>query len=383
LNPAGGVAERACRPSALRGIVKVNPELFFKFHDGKFIAWNYRAHEQFELTLPYVQRLYEIAMRGASAQEPEPTAAPARDEIDSDLHAAALVAPSFPEVEWGWDSLSHIFHIGTSLRLPVGADLPREDCSAGYVDQCEALGDQVPDVIPAITGDVIRLPAADVEPLRRISLWDALIARRTAREFSGEPIPLETVAAILHATFGAVHGADRDDVEGYGIRSYGYRRTSPSGGGLQVTEPYLVNLTITGLRAGIYHYHAIDHTLTRIPSEFAPADLGPLLAGQNFANQLGFAIFLVVRFDKMWWKYPHSRSYRIALMDIGHLSQTFHLACTAYQLSSWLTGAFYDEEITRRLALDPHHHGVMLMIGAGTGHGRAINQAILDALRAR
>ncbi len=69
--------------------------------------------------------------------------------------------------------------------------------------------------------------------------------------------------------------------------------------------------------------------------------------------------------------------------DIGHLSQTFHLACTAYQLSTWLTGAFYDDEIARRLALDPHHHGVMLMIGAGTGQGRAINQAILEALRTR
>ena len=38
--------------------MKVNPELFFKFHDGKFIVWNYRSHEQFELTLPYLQRLY-------------------------------------------------------------------------------------------------------------------------------------------------------------------------------------------------------------------------------------------------------------------------------------------------------------------------------------
>src|SRR5262249_4919408 len=155
---------------------------------------------------------------------------------------------------------------------------------------------------------------------------------------------------ILHATFGAVHGPDRSDVESYGISSYGYRRTSPSGGGLQTTEPYLVNLRIAGLPLGVYHYHSIDHTLTRI-GEFPAADLGPLLAGQNFANDLGFAIFLVSRFEKMWWKYPHSRSYRIALMDVGHLSQTFHLACTAFQLSSWLTGAFYDEEVARRLGI--------------------------------
>lgn len=99
--------------------MKVNPELFFKFHDGKFIAWNYRAHEQLELTLPYLQRLYEIAMRGTAVQEPS-TASPAHAEIDSDLHSAGLVAPGFQDIEWGWDSLSHIFHVGTSLHLPAG-----------------------------------------------------------------------------------------------------------------------------------------------------------------------------------------------------------------------------------------------------------------------
>ncbi|HKE95760.1 MAG TPA: hypothetical protein VKB34_15700, partial [Povalibacter sp.] len=102
--------------------MKVNPELFFKFHDGKFIAWNYRAHEQFELTLPYLQRLYEIAAGGSAAPPTEPsTAAPATVDIDADLHAAALVAPYFPDVDWGWDTLSHIFHVGTSTRLPPGA----------------------------------------------------------------------------------------------------------------------------------------------------------------------------------------------------------------------------------------------------------------------
>jgi SagB-type dehydrogenase family enzyme len=361
--------------------MKLNPELFFKFQDGKFIAWNYRAHEQFELTFPYLRRLYEIATgAGTAPSQQQPAAAP---DIDAELHAAALVSPGYPDVEWGWDCLSHIFHVGTSVRLPPGTDLPRDDSSASYLEQCEALDEQAPEVIPPVTGEVHRLPRPDVECLRRISLWDALLARRTAREFTGAPIALETVGAILHASFGAVHGADRVDVEDLGIRSYGYRRTSPSGGGLQVTEPYLINFAITGLPQGIYHYHAIDHTLTRIDGELPAADLGPLLVGQNFANDLGFAIFLTVRFDKMWWKYPHSRSYRIALMDVGHLSQTFHLACTGFQLSSWLTGAFYDEEVARRLRLDPQRQGVMLLIGAGTGRGRAINQTIIDALGSR
>lgn len=362
--------------------MKINPDVFFKFHDGKFVVWNYRAHEQFELTLPYLQRLYAIgtAESPPGEQSSEAAVAPEPAQIDAELRAADLVSASYPSAPWGWDSLAHIFHVGTSSRLAPGAALPREDSSGSYLEYCKSMDPAEPAVIPALDGEVFALPAPDVERLRRLSLWDALIARKTAREFTGEPVELEAVSSILWATFGAVHGPDRGDVDGFGIKSYGYRRTSPSGGSLQTVEPYLVNLTITGLPAGVYHYHSIDHRLTRIDGELPAADLGPLLAGQTFANDLGFAIFMVARFDKMWWKYPHSRSYRVALMDVGHLSQTFHLVCTGYRLTSWLTGAFYDEEIARRLRLDPACQAVLLMVGAGKGDGRAISPALLKAL---
>jgi SagB-type dehydrogenase family enzyme len=366
--------------------MKVNPDVFFKFHDGKFVVWNYRAHEQFELTLPYLQRLYAIGTAqspsGSSATPAVPApAVPAPAQIDAELREAGLVSASYPGTPWGWDSLSHIFHVGTSVLLAPGAALPRDDSSESYLEYCRSMDPAEPAVIPALDGEGFALPAPDIERLKRMSLWDALIARKTARAFTAEPVEIAAVSDILWATFGAVHGPDRGDVDGFGIRSYGYRRTSPSGGGLQTAEPYLVNFTITGLPAGVYHYHSIDHRLTRIDGELPAADLGALLAGQTFANDLGFAIFLVARFDKMWWKYPHSRSYRVALMDVGHLSQTFHLACTGYGLTSWLTGAFYDEEIARRLGLDPARQAVLLVVGAGNGDGRAISPAILQALR--
>jgi SagB-type dehydrogenase family enzyme len=370
--------------------MKVNPDIFFKFHDGKFVVWNYRAHEQFELTLPYLQRLYAIGTAESQAAAPEP-AQPAPEpaqpvpepaQIDAELRAADLVSAGYPGSYWGWDSLSRIFHVGTNSLLAPGAALPRDDSSEAYIEYCKSMDADEPAVVPAMDGEVFALPAPDVEGLRKVSLWDALIARKTTREFTGEPVDLNAVSNILWATFGAVHGPDRSDVDVYGIKSYGYRRTSPSGGSLQTAEPYLVNLTISGLPTGVYHYHSIDHKLTRIDGELPAVDLGPLLAGQNFANDLGFAIFMVARFDKMWWKYPHSRSYRVALMDVGHLSQTFHLACTGYGLKSWLTAVFYDEELARRLRLDPTRQAVMLMVGAGQGDGKAISPAILKVLGA-
>lgn len=355
--------------------MQVNPDLMFLFHDGKFVAWNYRAHEQFELTLPYLLRLHAIGTRaeGESAEA----------AIDRDLAEADLIGASYPVGHWGWDVLSHVFHVGTNARLDSGAELPREDSSASYINYCRTMDPEAPAVVPAIAGETFALPAPNLDGLRRTSLWDALVRRKTTREFAAEPIDLGAASDILFATFGAVHGPDRSDVASFGIQSYGYRRTSPSGGSLQTAEPYLVNFTIAGLPTGIYHYHSLEHRLTRLPGSLAAADLGPLLAGQNLANDLGFAVFMVARFDKMWWKYPHSRAYRVALMDVGHLSQTFHLACTGYSLNTWLTAVFYDEEICARLGLDPTRQAPLIVVGAGKGEGKAIHPAMIEALKAR
>src|SRR5215475_679989 len=113
--------------------MKVNPDLFFKFHDGKFIVWNYRAHEQYELTLPYLQRLYEIGTGSSPAID-----AP-QEQIDRELAGADLVSASYPTAHWGWDILSHIFHFGTNWPLPPDGVLPREDSSTVYIERCEAM----------------------------------------------------------------------------------------------------------------------------------------------------------------------------------------------------------------------------------------------------
>ena len=74
--------------------MKVNPYIFFKFHEGKFIVWNYRAHEQFELALPYFQRLYELGV-GSSALELQHTPITKSLMLSGNLHKRSVV-PSRP-----------------------------------------------------------------------------------------------------------------------------------------------------------------------------------------------------------------------------------------------------------------------------------------------
>jgi SagB-type dehydrogenase family enzyme len=191
---------------------------------------------------------------------------------------------------------------------------------------------------------------------------------------------IQTVADALYATFGAVHGTERTDLEQLGLLPVGYRRTSPSGGGLQPSEPYLVVLRINGLEPGIYHYSSDKHLLTRICGELSQGQLGRLLCEQNFCEEMAYGIFVTSTFSKLWWKYPHSRAYRVALLDIGCLAQTFQLVCAAQGVQSWLTGYFRDHQLNMLLKLDNNKSSAMFFLGAGIGNGPVAPQ-MLEAAR--
>ncbi|MGY2492744.1 SagB family peptide dehydrogenase, partial [Cupriavidus sp. CP313] len=194
-------------------------------------------------------------------------------------------------------------------------------------------------------------------------------------------LPLGEVSTALWATFGTVHGETREDLEAQGLMPIGYQRTSPSGGCLHPSEAYLVAMRVSGLAPGIYHYRSHRHELSVVQQGFAPDELGSLLCAQTFANDLSYGVFVTCRFDKMWWKYPHSRAYRVALLDIGCLTQTFQLVCAARGIQSWPTGYFMDHEINERLGVETDRESVMFFLGAGKGNGAVAREALDAELR--
>src|SRR5690349_20954673 len=79
------------------------------------------------------------------------------------------------------------------------------------------------------------------------ALGDVLERRGSVREFRLQPLPLETVGRLLHASYG-VRGYRQVDGR------WTFDRPVPSAGGLYPIELYLVAQQVDGLRDGIYHY---------------------------------------------------------------------------------------------------------------------------------
>ena len=335
----------------------ISDDVLFVIESGQLVAWNCRTHEQFEVSAPYLDALLKRHIDSA-------------DPIAEELASAGLLRDvAGKSSAWSWDRLSRIFHVGTSAERPATYKAAPKEQGDKYLEYCASISRNMPsETFNYRRGAETRLPDAPCEDAAGLANLKELLAnRKTSRSFTGEVISASVIATILSETF-AYRDHDEELFSSRGLSTPTRRRSSPSAGSLQSCEAYLFARQVDGLDEGVYHYWSDKAALGRfapLPTDFS---LGDLAAGQMLADELSALVIITCRFDKLAWKYPHSRAYRVALLDAGHLSQTFQLLATAQGLRTWITGMFFDWDIRRLLELDEDSQEYpLLMLGLGTG----------------
>lgn len=323
------------------------------------------------MNLEYLQELLKISETGN----------PINSQICGELHEAGLISdePPTPD-EWGWDTLSKIFHIGCqNVGTPEEA-ADSDHLAKVYLDHCKSLTKNSPDLFLNKGSELITLPEPNLASFEAISYLKTIKQRKTCRNFNSKSITLEQLNSILHASFGLLHG-EWDELLTNNPNLPAMRKTSPASGGLHSEEAYIVAYRVEGLENGLYHYRPQDHKLATLKIGNFEQTVIKMNANQFFSEGMAFGIYITSRLEKLWWKYKHSRAYRVALLDLGHVSQTFLLSSTALGLKTWVTSAFADSEIEDFLAVDGHRESVILFVGAGHGTGQAIPEKMLAQLK--
>jgi SagB-type dehydrogenase family enzyme len=335
----------------------INPYLFFLIREGVVIAWDYKNHNQFKLSLPYFCELIYIAQH-VNFQNLN---------IFNDLLEGGLILEESPfPMNWGWDELSKIFHIGTN---DVGLDLnPDENYVQQYAEYCHTNKDIIDSLHSSVTIESPHFPI-----LENTSFYQVLMARTTSRKFTFEKIPLLTIKELFRITFGIMPSTNCEDALGKKLIKIGVKKTSPSAGNLHSSEAYLLSFNIESLSRGIYYYDSTEDKFILKNECNLQSQLTQLLNGQHFAEKLSAGIMITSKFNKIWNKYHHSRAYRVALLDIGHLSQTFLLSATAYGLLTWMTAIFEDSQFEKFLDLEEYEKP-LLFLGLGTGQPCPIDE---------
>ncbi|NHZ81327.1 putative peptide maturation dehydrogenase [Massilia sp. CCM 8695] len=303
-------------------------------------AWTERADVERQFGAPMLDSLLALGL----LLDDDPADNPAR-ERDALLRAQH------------WRPLSaaaHMFSRWDGMEVDKGMHFP------SFEELVQAYGTPPP---PALgRGDpaqAIKLP-----PPLGGALDAQLLQRYTGRNYDPAAVlPLDLLARLLQRTFGAQ--AERMVAQ----EAMVLKKTSPSAGGLHPTEAYVLVQRVPGIAPGLYHYHALDHTLAPLAALDAAA--ASELARQFVADQHWFVdapvmVVMAARVARNFWKYRnHAKAYRAMMLDAGHLSQTFYLLATEAGMPAFVTAAVNEKAIERAFGLDPLSDAVVAVCGCG------------------
>ncbi|MGE5107423.1 MAG: SagB/ThcOx family dehydrogenase [Sphingobacteriales bacterium] len=179
-----------------------------------------------------------------------------------------------------------------------------------------------------------------------ISVEEALLKRRSIREYKKEPLELKEISQLLWAA--------------QGITSPYGGRTAPSAGALYPLELYLVSGNNNGISPGVYHYKPSGHILVRI----AIGDKRKLLTSaalmQGAIKKSAAVIVITADYERTTGKY-FERGKKYVHMEAGHVAQNIYLQAVSLKIGTVTMGAFTDSLVKEILHLPKNEFPLYLM----------------------
>jgi len=188
---------------------------------------------------------------------------------------------------------------------------------------------------------------------------DTLIQRRSSeRNYSEEAVDLRTLSTFLHYTYGL-----NRFVAAYNHKEYPVRMT-PSSGGLQAMDLYVLVNQVEGLPKGLYYYHPHPHRLLLLDRGNMRRHLARCCVGAEWVGEVPVVFLTAANMPRIRWKYGE-RAYRCVHLDTGHLSQSMYLVATALELNHCAILGYFDDMVNRLMQLDGHTEFVVLLNSLG------------------
>ena len=192
--------------------------------------------------------------------------------------------------------------------------------------------------------ELVTLPKLRYESPATIE--QALLKRRSVREFRDAPLALDDLGQLLWAAQGIT------DRAGF--------RTSPSAGALYPLEVYAVAGDVQGLPAGLYHYIAQGHALRLIADWDKRQALAHAAYDQPSIAEAPAIVALCAVYERVTGKYGE-RGLRYVHMEAGHAAQNIYLQAVSLQLGTVALGAFDDRDVKSVLNLNGREAPLYLM----------------------
>jgi SagB-type dehydrogenase family enzyme len=199
----------------------------------------------------------------------------------------------------------------------------------------------------------VHLPQPDFPA---VSLEQAVLSRRSGREFGDGSLSLTELSTILHAAYGVTREAPDGTEQTF--------RTVPSGGALYPLEIYCAVSRVGDFVPGLYHYDPLRRVLEQQRLLHSMNDLVRASTYPDLVDTCAVTFVLTAMFWRTRFKYG-LRGYRFALLEAGHVVQNLVLICAALGLAAVPLGGFYDRLVDEFLAVDGVNESALYCVCVG------------------
>jgi SagB-type dehydrogenase family enzyme len=198
--------------------------------------------------------------------------------------------------------------------------------------------------MPKDESEIIKLP----EPAYKsnTSVEEALLKRRSVRDYKDKPLTLAEVSQLLWAAQGITG-------------SFGFR-TAPSAGALYPLEVYIVVGNVKDLPAGIYKYRPHKHELEMVVKGDKRNELYRAALSQSSVRDAAAVIIFSAVYERTTVKYGE-RGIRYVYIEAGHAAQNVFLQTVSLNLGAVVIGAFYDDEMKKIMKITDREQPLYIM----------------------
>src|SRR5207249_11849900 len=132
----------------------------------------------------------------------------------------------------------------------------------------------------------------------RMELGEATRLRRSHRLYTGDPLPLDYLAALIRCAVGHTGQADVDLASGGHVtRTF---RATPSGGRLLPLQLHVAAINVSGLKRGVYRYDPLADALDQTGPARVVDQLLSCIAAPDEVLSVSRANALVLLIGKPW-----------------------------------------------------------------------------------
>jgi putative peptide maturation dehydrogenase len=259
-----------------------------------------------------------------------------------------------------WHELSQLLHYQTKWD---NVKLPHSDIYSISLNLEKNLKDYFP---PPTYKSKKRniLKSISCSDFKSTSFDKLLDRRKSSRNFNARySLEFDEVSLLLKRVFGVKKKKKLEN----GLEII--FKNSPSGGAIHPTNCYFLAINCNNLNPGLYFYESEQNTLELLKKyslSEARKRLKLYSANQEYFENCSGAVILTTQFDRLYWKYKyHSKAYKVALIEMGNLTQNFYLSCAEMNLNCITTAAINDVQIDNDLGIDTEIEGVGCVIGFG------------------